>query len=90
MSMATIINARAMHEAAGNYLAAVTRSAGECSRNAMWAEKKLCEAAIDLWDDGDALTALENLLHDMRSEGMLDSGSEFDAGASHPDSGRGI
>lgn len=81
-----LARAKAMHETAGNLLAALTRSGGKYSTSALWAEKALCQAACDLWDDGDAMAALENL----RSELPEDDGGDFDAGASHPDSGRFI
>jgi len=93
MNMATIINrqalaiaqVRAIHETAGNLLAALTRSGGEYSRNALWLEKRFDEALLDYFPDGNVVEAYDNLLHDMRSEGMLNSGSEFDASAKHPD-----
>ena len=56
-----IARAKAMHEASGNLLAALTRSAGKYSTSALEAEIALCDAAIQLWDDGDALTARDNL-----------------------------
>jgi len=56
-----IARAKAMHEASGNLLAALTRSAGKYSTPALEAEIALCDAAIQLWDDGDALTARDNL-----------------------------
>jgi hypothetical protein len=79
-----IARAKAMHEASGNLLAALTKSGGKYSTSAIQAEIALCDAAIQLWDDGDALTARDNLKSELPEE---PSGRrfEFDASARHPD-----
>src|SRR6185312_2944037 len=78
-----IARAKAMHETAGNLLAALTRSAGKYSTSALEAEIALCDAAIQLWDDGCALTARENLLTEIDEDEPLCG--FFDASARHPD-----
>lgn len=81
---ARIAKARELHDATGNLLAALTRSAGKYSTAALRAEIALCDAAIQLWDDGDALTARENLVAELPDE-PVGRRFEFDASGSHPD-----
>ena len=61
-----IAKVRALHELSGNLLAALTRSGGDYTTQALRAEIALCDAAIAMWDDGDARVARENLLHELR------------------------
>ena len=62
---ANIAKARKVADAAAAFAKSLERSGGQYLRRQLLDELDLCEAAIDLWDDGDALAQKEAIYSEM-------------------------
>ena len=81
---ARIAKARELHDATGNLLAALTRSAGKYSTAALRAEIAAWEAVRTLAETDNLDEAISNLKSELPDE-PYGQRFEFDASGSHPD-----